>query len=134
MNERGSVLGETAFTFPLILLLTLGLLQGGMIGWAANAAANAARHGARMASVTQVNAASVAAHEATQAARTDFPADHSPSVQVLSPGGIPGSQITLRVTVHAPNLLSFAGGLFPGLPGGPTIPVHGDATFRQEGW
>jgi type II secretory pathway pseudopilin PulG len=133
-SQRGDVFAETAFTLPVILLVTLALIQGGLLAYAASAASQAARHGARMASVAQGGlGAAVAVSEAYQTARQLFPMDSAPSVELLAPGGAPGTEITVRVTVKAPNILSPLSTLFPVLPRGP-LPVSATATFRQEGW
>ncbi len=132
-SQRGDVFAETAFTLPVVLLVTLGLIQGGLLAYAASAASQAARHGARMASVAQGGlGAAVAVSEAYQTARQLFPMG-APEVELLSPGGAPGTEITVRVTVWAPNVLSPLSALFPVLPRGP-LPVTASATFRQEGW
>ncbi|WP_322794692.1 TadE/TadG family type IV pilus assembly protein [Thermoflexus sp.] len=132
-RQRGDVFAETAFALPVVLLVTLGLLQGGLLAYAASAASQAARHGARMASVAQGGlGAAVAVSEAYQTARQLFPMD-SPAVELLAPGGAPGSEITVRVTLRVPNLLSPLSALFPVLPRG-AFPVQASATFRQEGW
>ncbi|WP_322798303.1 TadE family protein [Thermoflexus sp.] len=134
MRRRGDVFVETAFTLPVILLVTAGLIQAGLLAYAANASSQAARHGARMASVAQGGLGPVvAAAEAYQTARQLFPMDASPLVELLAPGGTPGTEITVRVTLRAPNVLSPLATLFPVLPRGP-IPVSASATFRQEGW
>ncbi|GBD18985.1 hypothetical protein HRbin27_01486 [bacterium HR27] len=132
--RRGDVFAETAFALPVVLLVTLGLLQGGLLAYAASAASQAARHGARMASVAQGGlGAAIAVSEAYQTARQLFPMDPSPAVELLAPGGAPGSEITVRVTLRAPNLLSPLAALFPVLPRG-AFPVQASSTFRQEGW
>lgn len=132
-GERGSVYGEAAFTVPLIMLVTLMLVQGGLLAWGSSVAHNAARHGARMGAVAQVNPWSVAVHEAWRVARDGFPLDDSPDVGLLAPGGAPGSELTVRVRLDVPNIIGpvaavFGGGL------GRNFTVSGDATFRQEGW
>lgn len=133
-NQRGDIFVETAFTLPIILLVTVGLLQAGLLAYASNAASQAARHGARMASVAQGGiGAAIAVGEAYQTARQLFPMDSSPVVELLSPGGAPGSEITVRVTLRAPNLLAPLSALFPILPRSPYA-VQASATFRQEGW
>ena len=133
-SQRGDVFAETAFTLPVVLLVTLGLIQGGLLAYAASAASQAARHGARMGSVAQGGlGAAVAVSEAYQTARQLFPMDGAPQVELLSPGGAPGTEITVRVTVRAPNVLSPLSALFPVLPRG-AFPVQASATFRQEGW
>lgn len=50
-------------------------------------------------------------------------------VTLLSPGGVAGSILSVRVSGSVP---SFLGSLFPGLPANFTVSV--EATFRQEGW
>lgn len=133
-RQRGDVFAETAFTLPIILLVTVGLIQAGLLAYASNAAAQAARHGARMASVAQGGLGpAIAVMEAYQTARQLFPMDSAPAVELLSPGGVPGSEITVRVTLHAPNVLAPLSALFPVLPRSP-FPVQSIATFRQEGW
>jgi hypothetical protein len=87
-----------------------------------------------MASVAQGGlGAAVAVSEAYQTARQLFPMDSAPSVELLAPGGAPGTEITVRVTLKAPNILSPLSALVPVLPRGP-LPVSATATFRQEGW
>ncbi len=132
-RDEGDIYGETAFSLPVILLVVLMLFQAGFLAWGANAANNAARHGARMASVAQVDPAAVAVAEARTAVVQDFPMDRNPLVQVLAPGGVPGSELTVRVTVHVPNVLGPMSALFTGALTR-DFTVHGQATFRQEGW
>jgi len=133
-RQRGDVFVETAVAFPIVLLVTMGLIQGGLLAYAASAASQAARHGARMASVAQGGlGAAIAVSEAYQTARQLFPMDPSPGVELLAPGGVPGTEITVRVTLRAPNVLAPLSALFPVLPAGP-FPVQATATFRQEGW
>lgn len=132
-GERGSVYGEAAFTIPLIMLVTLMLLQAGLLAWGVSAASNAARHGARMGAVAQSNPAAVAVGEARRVARREFPLDGSPTVSLLAPGGRPGSELTVRVTLDVPNIIgplaAFFGGRLPA-----AWQVSGEASFRQEGW
>ncbi|MDD5368964.1 MAG: hypothetical protein PHQ40_07765 [Anaerolineaceae bacterium] len=66
---------------------------------------------------------------AAQSAIGSDPIVKSPAVAVLSPGGIAGSILTVRVSGKIP---SFLGKLAPGLPG--EFNVSAQATFRQEGW
>ena len=47
-NRRGIVLVETALVFPLLILLTLGLLEYGWMFLKSQQLTNAARHGARI--------------------------------------------------------------------------------------
>jgi hypothetical protein len=129
-DERGSELLEAALTLPLVMLVTLAIVNLGMAVYAGQMAQAAARHGARMGSVAQQNAAGIAAGEAAGFANGAFGIGN-PQVSILAPGGVVGSIIKVRVDYTVPNLLSGFG--FPGLPRGP-FKVHGEATFRQEGW
>lgn len=133
-RQRGDVFVETAFTLPIVLLVTAGLIQAGLLAYASSAAAQAARHGARMASVAQGGLGpAIAVAEAYQTARQLFPMDAAPTVELLAPGGVPGSELTVRVTLRAPNILAPLSALFPVLPRSP-FPIQATATFRQEGW
>lgn len=127
-SRRGTEVLEAAVTIPLLLLLTLAMLQFGMVTYASQMAKEAARHGARVGSVAQDNPAARAAAAAYQFARGVFPTG-DPEVQILAPGGVVGSELKVRVTYRVPNI--FNG--FPGLPSGP-FEVWGEATARQEGW
>jgi len=40
-------------------------------------------------------------------------------VVAFAPGGVVGSDLTIRVTYQVPNFLSWLSGLFAGLPTGP---------------
>ncbi len=131
-DERGSGLIELALTLPVVLLVSLVIIQFGVTAFAGAAAEAAARQSARVGSVAQVNPAGYAVAEAQRVAFTSFSAGH-PQVIALAPGGVVGSELTIRVTYQVPNYIGFLGGLFSGLPGGP-ISVSGQATFRHEGW
>ncbi len=80
-SECGSGLVELALVLPVVLILTLAIVQFGVLGFAASAADNAARQGARLGSVAQVNPAGQAV--------------------ALAPGGVVGSELTIRVTYQA---------------------------------
>ena len=130
-DERGAELLEAALTLPLIMLVTLAIVNFGMVVYAGQMAQAAARHGARMGSVAQGGSgAGVAASEANSFANGAFGLGN-PQVSILAPGGVVGSVIKVRVDYTVPNLMSGFG--FPGLPRGP-FRVHGEATFMQEGW
>ena len=132
-GERGSVYGEAAFTIPLIMLVTLMLIQAGFLAWGVSVANNAARQGARMGSVALSAPHVVAVREAWRVARREFPLDDSPTVTLLAPGGAPGSELTVRVTLDVPNVIGPLATFFRG-----SLParwrVSGEASFRQEGW
>ncbi len=131
-DERGSGLIELALTLPVVLLVALVIVQFGVTSFAGAAAEAAARQGARVGSVAQVNPAGYAVAEAQRVAFTSFSAGQ-PQVIALAPGGVVGSELTIRVTYQVPNFMGFLGGLFAGLPDSP-ISVSGQATFRHEGW
>lgn len=132
INERGSSLIEMALVLPIMLLVSVVILQFGVAAFAGAAAEAAARQGARVGSVAQVNPAGYAVAEARRVAVTSFSVGQ-PDVVALAPGGVVGSELTLRVTYQVPNFLSWLTGLFPSVPTGP-LPVSGQATFRREGW
>jgi len=127
-DRRGTEILEAAVTIPILVLLTLGMVQLGAMVYASQMAKEAARHGARMGSVAQVNPAGVAAAAAYNYARGVFPIGN-PQVEILAPGGVVGTELRVRVTYHVPNLV----GGFPGIPSGP-LTTMGEATARQEGW
>jgi hypothetical protein len=119
---------EAAITFPIAILVMLATINLGMVVYGQQAVQAAARHGARMGSVAQQCSACYAMSAASSAINDD-PIVKQASVAVLSPGGVAGSILTVRVSGSIP---SFLGTLVPGLPG--SFPVSAEATFRQEGW
>jgi len=119
---------EAAITFPIAILAMLATVNLGMVVYGQQAVQAAARHGARMGSVAQQCGACYAASAASSAIDND-PIVKEPSVAILSPGGVAGSILSVRVSGMIP---SFLGTLVPGLPG--SFPVSAEATFRQEGW
>ena len=131
-NECGSGLVELALILPAVLILTLAIVQFAVLGFAASAADTAARQGARVGSVAQINPAGQAVAEAQRVAVTTFSIGQ-PQVVALAPGGVVGSELTIRVTYQVPNFVGWLAGLFAGVPTGP-FPVNSQATFRREGW
>ena len=131
-RERGAALIELALTLPVVLLLTLMLIQFGVLAYAGSLAEQAARQGARVGSVAQVNPAGFAVAEAQRVAYTGFSIGH-PHVVALAPGGVVGSELTIRVTYQVPNFVGRLAGLFTSLPTD-AFAVSGTATFRREGW
>jgi len=120
---------EAAITFPIAILVMLATVNLGMVVYGQQAVqAAAARHGARMGSVAQQCSACYAVSAASSAIDSD-PIVKEPSVAILSPGGVAGSILSVRVSGTIP---SFLGSLVPGLPG--SFSVSAEATFRQEGW
>jgi hypothetical protein len=129
-DRRGDEFAQSAIVLPIVVLLTMALMNLAVAAFASVNANNAANYGARMGSVAQQGSASVA----YGAAMTSI--SHTPvgtyGVHV-SGGGFPGAQITVTVNWSVPNymgsLLGFFGGGFSG-------PIKGSASavFRQEGW
>ncbi len=131
-DQDGSGLVELALILPIVLLLTLAIIQFGVLGFAASAADNAARQGARLGSVAVVNPAGYAVAEAQRVAETSFSIGQ-PQAIALAPGGVVGSELTIQVTYQVPNFVGWLVALFADVPSGP-FPVSGQATFRHEGW
>ena len=119
---------EAAITFPIAILVMLATVNLGMVVYGQQAVQAAARHGARMGSVAQQCGACYAASAASSAIASD-PIVKNANVAILSPGGVAGSILQVRVSGKIP---SFMGTLAPGLPG--EFVVSAEATFRQEGW
>ena len=119
---------EAAITLPIAILVMLATVNLGMVVYGLQAVQAAAREGARMGSVAQQCSACYALSAANSAIDSD-PIVKQPGVAILSPGGVTGSILTVRVSGQIPD---FMGSFVPGLPGNFT--VSAEATFRQEGW
>lgn len=128
--RKGTAMAEAAITLPVMVLLTLAMINVSMAWFVAVAAGNAANYGARIGSVAQSNciAYSIAAAET----RLDAVNVGSYSVSA-SGGGFRGAQVVVSVDWVVPNylgsLISYAGGGTPSNFSGTAI-----STFRQEGW
>jgi len=129
-DMRGSVMGEVAVTLPVVLVLTVALVNLALAGFASVAAANAANYGARAGSVAQRGPAGVAATAADRSLAQTMVGEYSVAA---GGGGRPGSQITVSVRWSVPN---YIGSLLSLLGGGGAVEFKGvsTATFRQEGW
>ena len=131
LSRKGDSFAESAIVLPIILLVTIALMNLSMAGFASVNANNAANYGARVGSVHQQGPASAAYAAAQQSISYASVGDYTVSV---SGGGFPGSQINVQIGWSVPNimggLLDFFGGSDLGAD------IHGDATavFRQEGW
>jgi hypothetical protein len=119
---------EAAITFPIAIMVMLATVNLGMVVYGQQAVQAAARQGARMGSVAQQCGACYAMSAASSAINGD-PIVKQAGVAILSPGGVAGSILSVRVSGSIP---SFLGSLVPGLPG--SFTVSAEATFRQEGW
>jgi hypothetical protein len=130
LHDLGGELDEATLVLPLLLLVSLGLVNLAILGFSAVNAGHAANYGARMGSVAQSNPAGVAAASAYQMLSAIPVGEYSVSV---SGSGLPGDSLTVRVTYSVPNYFSGLAGFFGvSTPGsfGSTV----SSTFRQEGW
>ncbi|MBI1793399.1 MAG: hypothetical protein HYR70_04320 [Chloroflexi bacterium] len=130
-SNKGDEFAETAIAMPVIVLITIALLNLTMAGFASVNANNAANYGARVGSVNQQGPAGTAYEAALQSISYAKIGDYSVSV---TGGGFPGAQISVQVDWSVPNLmgglLSFVGGNSLGADlAGSAVSV-----FRQEGW
>ena len=130
-NRRGDEFAETAIAMPVIVLVTIALMNLTMAGFASVNANNAANYGARIGSVHQQGAAGAAYDAAMQSISYAKVGEYSVTV---SGGGFPGAQINVQVDWSVPNLM---GGLLNFIGGsslGGDIGGEAVSTFRQEGW
>lgn len=129
-NRQGDEFAQTAIAMPVIVLITIALMNLTMAGFASVNANNAANYAARVGSVTQQGAGG-AAYGAAQTSISHAPIGKY-SVAV-SGGGFPGAQINVQVDWTVPN---FIGGLMSFLGGSLSEDFHGTSAsvFRQEGW
>lgn len=123
-------MAEAAITLPVVVLLTLAMVNLSMAWFVAVSASNAANYGARVGSVSQTNPAGYAI-AATQARLATIGVG-SYSVSA-SGGGYRGAQVHVAVDWAVPN---YMGSLVSYLGGGDQVNFRGTAlsTFRQEGW
>jgi hypothetical protein len=123
-------LDEAALVLPVLLLISLGLVNLGILGFTAVNAGNAANFGARMGSVAQSDPAGVAVSSAYQMLSAAPVGTYSVSV---SGGGLPGDLLVVQVSYSVPNYFGGLAGLF-----GVNTPGNFSSTassyFRQEGW
>ncbi len=130
LNRRGDEFAQTAIAMPVIVLVTIALMNLTMAGFASVNANNAANYAARVGSVTQQGAGG-AAYGAAQTSISHAPIGEY--AVAVSGGGFPGAQINVQVDWTVPNfiggLMSFLGGNFSEDFRGTSVSV-----FRQEGW
>jgi len=129
-RDKRAELDEAAIVLPVLLLVTFGLINLSMLGYAAMAANNAANYGARMASVAQTNQAGMAQSSADSMLNGITVGTYT--VSVLG-GGSPGSIVRVHVQYTVPNYFQGLAGMF-----GVSTPTNfvgtARADFRQEGW
>jgi len=128
--SRRAELDEAAFALPVLLLVSLALVNLALLGFAAVNAGNAAEYGARIGSVSLSNStgqAYAAALGKVSAVRVG-----SYSVSVTG-GGRPGSRIEVAVTYRVPNYFGGLARMF-GVSTSSQFQGTARAYFRQEGW
>ena len=120
-RERGSAALELALVLPLALIVSLALVQVGLLGRDSAVVALAAREGSREAAVTTDD------DSVRQAALRsgDLPENRT-QVEVERAGGV-GRPVTVRVRYQAPVVVPFVDWLFP-----EAVELVGQATMRQE--
>lgn len=129
-GRKGDGFAETAIIIPVVMLVTIGLVNLSIAGFASNNANNAANYGARAGSVAQQNPAGAAYGAAIRSLSNANVGEYEVGV---SGGGFPGAQINVNIGWSVPNYIA---GLMSFVGGGGEIDFAGSAsaTFRQEGW
>jgi hypothetical protein len=130
LRDRWGELDEAALVLPLLLLISVGLVNLGILGFAAVNAGNAANYGARMGSVAQSNPSGVAVSSAYQMLSAVPVGSYTVNV---TGSGLPGDMMIVQVSYSVPNYFKGLAGFF-----GVTIPQDFSSSamsyFRQEGW
>ncbi len=121
-SERGSAALEFAMVLPILLIVTLGLVQAGLFVRDQLVLVEAARAGAREASVNPDDGAVRGAVDRAAATLTAG----TVSV-VVDRTGQQGEPVSVHVTYADPVVIPVVGWLFP-----PSVDLHADATMRQE--
>ncbi len=126
-GRRGDMV-EGALTMPLMALVALALVNLALVGYCSVTANNAANYAARVASVSQTDAAGRGLAAAQHALAGGVGTYHVEVAADTAPGG----QVVVRVGWEFPNVY---GSLMP-LFGGANQPLRGEAVaaFRKEGW
>ncbi|WP_322508114.1 hypothetical protein [Anaerolinea sp.] len=128
--SKRAELDEAAFALPVLLLVSLALVNLALLGFAAVNAGNAAEYGARIGSVALSNPAG----EAYTAAQAKVNAVRVGSYSVsVTGGGSHGSRIEVAVTYRVPNYFGGLASLF-GVNTASQFQGTARAYFRQEGW
>jgi Flp pilus assembly protein TadG len=120
-SSNGAAAVEFALVLPLLLLLTVGMIDAGLLLHRASLLAGASREGARVGvlnSGSRSNAQSIETTVRSFLARTGtaFP---GLQVTVRGAGGQPGTE--LSVLVRAPHRFLLLGRLVPGVPSAITL-------------
>jgi hypothetical protein len=130
LRDRGGELDEAVMVLPVLLLISIGLVNLAMLGFASLNAGNAASYGARMGAVAQSNAPGIAAASAYQMLSHAPVGSYAVSV---SGSGIPGDRLAVQVSYSVPNYFAGLANLF-GVGTPPSFSNTAISYFRQEGW
>lgn len=130
LHDRLAELDEAALVLPVLLLISVGLVNLGILGFAAVNAGNAANYGARMGSVAQSNPSGVAAASAYQMLSAVPVGSYNVSV---SGSGLPGDVMIVQVSYSVPNYFNGLAGFF-GVNTPQEFTSSASSYFRQEGW
>jgi hypothetical protein len=131
LSRRGDEFAESAIALPVIVLVTIALMNLTMAGFASVNANNAANYGARVGSVHQQSPANAAYDAAQESISYASVGEYQVAV---SGGGFPGAQINVEVHWSVPNLLGGLMSFFGGESLGAGIEGAATSVFRQEGW
>ena len=129
LNNRQGDMVESALTMPILILVTLALVNLALAGFASVTANNAANLAARLGSVDQV-APGATAYAAAERALAGTVGDYT--IQIVQADGFSGGRVSVSVRWSVPN---FFAGLMP-LFGAEAGALEGEAVgiFRKEGW
>lgn len=130
LTDLRGELEEMAFVAPVLLLLTLGLINLAMVGVAGAVASDAAAYGARMGAVAQGNPAVVAFQAAHQVVSSVPIGDYLVQVRATSRRG---GEVRVVVRYFVPNYFGRLSWLF-GVNTPPVFAGSATASFRKEGW
>ena len=130
IGDRCAELDEAAMVLPVLLLISLALVNLALLGFAAVNAGNAANFGARMGSVAQSDSSGVAVSSAYQMLTAVPVGTYTVSV---TGSGLPGDMMIVQVSYTVPNYFGGLAGFF-----GVSTPADftniATSYFRQEGW
>jgi Flp pilus assembly protein TadG len=128
--DRQGELDEAALVLPVLLLISLALINMAILGFAAVNAGNAANYGARMGSVAQTNPAGIAANSANKMLAAAPVGNYAVAV---TGSDLPGDVMTVQIRYTVPNYFGGLAGFFGvSIPGSFTNTAT--SYFRQEGW
>ena len=129
-RDRRAELDEAALVLPVLLLISIGLVNLAILGFAAVNAGNAANYGARMGSVAQSDPSGIAAASAYQMLSAAPVGNYAVSV---SGSGLPGDLLIVQVNYTVPNYFAGLAGFF-GVDTAQEFSNTATSYFRQEGW